>query len=1006
VADAHPAIYTIPAHRAFADALAKGLLALHGGRKDDGLTLARGIVLLPNNRAVRAVRDAFVRRAEGGLLLPRLVALGDPELSETLGSALEPIGTGDDLPPAIAPMERQMILARLIQQERARAAHPVETGEAFRLAAALGRTLDQLIIERKSARDLAVLRDNPDHRDLSGHWEKALALFALLLERWPAELAARGRIDMTERRNIMLGRIARRWTETPPDRFVVAAGIATTAPAIVDLMRVVSHMPQGSVVLADLDKDLRSEEWQAIGGVGPAERADGSRAPSSPTHPQYVLRRMLDRMGVHPDEVATWRWGGEHDSRKPRGRAISNAMLPPMLTGRWQGLKADQRSLAGVTAIEAMTPAEEAQAIAIRLREALETPERTAALVTPDRGLATRVAAHLKRWGIDADDSAGQPLSHLPPGTLLMGLAGVIVDRFAPVSLLALLKHPLVRAGEGRLEWLEQVRRLDLVLRGPRPAPGLSAITALVEAPEGPLRAERAAIRDWWGPLAEELAPLEAVGTGTATLSANLEALRTVASALTGERVWAGHQGHAAAEAIGALADAAPLGPVLVDAASMASILGQTLGGMAVRPPQGGHPRIAILGLIEARLTQADLMILAGLNEGTWPALPEPDPWLAPSVRTALDLPSLEQRIGVAAQDFANGLGAPRVLLTRARRDLSAPTVASRFWLRLRAMAGDAWREDRALIGLARLIDRPPPVPRVRPPAPMPPKNSRPRDIAVTDLDRLRADPYAFYAAKILRLPRLEPVDAEPGPAWRGTRAHAVLERWMREGAPGPERLRALATEMVGNAAAHPLLKALWQPRLLAGLEWVASEVAREAQEGRTILFGEEWGHIMRGGVKLRGKPDRVDAHADGSLAIVDYKSGHAPSVKQTEAGFALQLGLLGLIAREGGFPQVQEGRTVSTYEYWAMSRKEKGGIGVRRTIAQPGGGRGKIAAEAILPMIADFFDEAAARWLTGEEPFTARPHADAPVYTDYDQLMRLDEWYARDDGGAEGADG
>lgn len=1006
MADAHPAIYTIPAHRAFADALAKGLLALHGGRKDDGLTLARGIVLLPNNRAVRAVRDAFVRRAEGGLLLPRLVALGDPELSETLGSALEPIGTGDDLLPAIAPMERQMILARLIQQERARAGDPVETGEAFRLAAALGRTLDQLIIERKSARDLAALRDNPDHRDLSGHWEKALALFALLLERWPAELAARGQIDMTERRNIMLGRIARRWAETPPDRFVVAAGIATTAPAIVDLMRVVSHMPQGSVVLADLDKDLGPEEWQAIGGFGPAERPDGIRAPSSPTHPQYVLRRMLDRMGVHPDEVATWRWGGEHDSRKPRGRAISNAMLPPMLTGRWQGLKADQRSLAGVTAIEAMTPAEEAQAIAICLREALETPERTAALVTPDRGLATRVAAHLKRWGIDADDSAGQPLSHLPPGTLLMGLAGVIVDRFAPVSLLALLKHPLVRAGEGRLEWLEQVRRLDLVLRGPRPAPGLSAITALVDAPEGPLRAERAAIRDWWGPLAEELAPLEAVGSGTATLSANLEALRTVASALTGERVWAGHQGHAAAEAIGALADAAPLGPVLVDAASMASILGQTLGGVAVRPPQGGHPRIAILGLIEARLTQADLMILAGLNEGTWPALPEPDPWLAPSVRTALDLPSLEQRIGVAAQDFANGLGAPRVLLTRARRDLSAPTVASRFWLRLRAMAGDAWREDRALIGLARLIDRLPPVPRVRPPAPMPPKDSRPRDIAVTDMDRLRADPYAFYAARILRLPRLDPVDAEPGPAWRGTRAHAVLERWMREGAPGPERLRALATEMIGNAAAHPLLKALWQPRLLAGLEWVASEVAREAQEGRTILFGEEWGHIMRGGVKLRGKPDRVDAHADGSLAIVDYKSGHAPSVKQTEAGFALQLGLLGLIAQEGGFPQVLAGAVVSTYEYWAMGRKEKGGIGVRRTIAQPGGGRGKIDAEAMLPMIADFFDEAAARWLTGEEPFTARPHADAPVYTDYDQLMRLDEWYARDDGGAEDADG
>jgi ATP-dependent helicase/nuclease subunit B len=281
----------------------------------------------------------------------------------------------------------------------------------------------------------------------------------------------------------------------------------------------------------------------------------------------------------------------------------------------------------------------------------------------------------------------------------------------------------------------------------------------------------------------------------------------------------------------------------------------------------------------------------------------------------------------------------------------------------------------------------------------------------VTDVDRLRADPYAFYAAKILGLPRLDPVDADPGPAWRGTGAHEVLERWMKDGAPGPERLRALARQMIADAPAHPLLKALWQPRLIAGLDWVASEVALLAQEGRHYLFGEEWGSIMRGGVTLRGKPDRIDRLADGTLVIVDYKSSYASSLKQTQAGYALQLGLLGLIAQGGGFPgHVADGSTVSAYEYWAVTRKDKGRIGMRKVIADESGGRHQMPAQEMPALIAGFFDDAARRWLTGSEPFTARPNPDAPVFDTYDQLMRLDEWYARssadDDAGQGSANG
>lgn len=991
-----PALYTIPAHRAFSDALATGLLAQHG-KDDGGLSLARGIMLLPNNRAARAVRDAFVRASGKGLLLPRLVPVGDIDLDEALGSALAPIGGEAEIPPAIAPSDRLMILTRLVMDHRAKLGDRLELGEGWRLATALAQALDQLTVERKSLADIKALR--PD--DLSGHWQAAFSGFEELLESWERELAARGLIDMAERRNRLLDHVSARWRETPPDRFVVAAGIVTNAPAVANLLKTVAGLPRGMVVLPDLDQNLTEEQWDAIGPVGRPEAGRELPPPANESHPQFALKLLLERMDVHRAEVALWRWGSEHDARAARGRAISNALLPALLTGGWPDVPVNQRSLKDVRAIEVGNPAEEAQAIAVALREAIETPERTAALVTPDRNLATRVSAHLRRWGIEADDSAGRPLAQLPPGTLLLALVQAAADQFAPVSLLALLKHPLVKAGDERLPWLEQVRRLDLVLRGPRPAAGLGGVTRLLAEEGGRQRKLKAALRPWWNEVTPLLLPLEAAFSGEQSLSALFAAIRETASVLTGEKVWAGHQGHAAAQCLGDAEAAAGHGPARADGAGFVGMLAQILGAQAVRPPQGGHPRLQILGLLEARLQQSDLMILAGLNEGVWPGLPSPDPWLAPRIRRALGLPGLDYRIGLSAHDFANGLGAPQVILSRARRDVSAPTVASRFWLRLKAMTGQRWTQDTRLTALARAIDRPDSAaPTYLAPVPCPPASLRPREIAVTDVDRLRADPYAFYAARILRLSPLEVVDADPGPAWRGTRAHDVLQRWMDEGDRDPARLAALAQEMIADAAAHPLLKALWQPRLLAALEWVAAEVAAQSTKGRELLFGEKWGRIERGGAILRGKPDRVDLLADGSLAIVDYKSGATASVKQVEAGYSLQLGLLGLIAHHGGFEKeagVKSGASVSGFEYWKLSKDPRSGnFGYKRPMTDASGVHKRIVTDTFLPMVAEFFDDAVRRWLVGDEPFKARPHSDAPVFTDYDQLMRLDEWFAR----------
>ncbi|HEV2818567.1 MAG TPA: double-strand break repair protein AddB [Allosphingosinicella sp.] len=966
----HPKVFTIPPHRAFADALAAGLIARFG-RERTGL--ARGILLLPNNRAARAIQDAFVRRSGGGLLLPRLVPVGDPELDERIGAMLEPLEPQPaPVPPAIEPELRLMLLARLVQTHLG-----ADAAEALRLAGELARTLDQLLIEEIEPGRLAGFA--ADLPELSLHWQKSLDQLRLILLDWPEVLRDRGVIDLADRRNRLLRAVARRWRDRPPAGFVCAAGITTAAPAVARLLGVVARLDAGLVVLPALDLELPEEEWEALGPHQPDE--NGRRRPAIETHPQFPLKLLLDRMGVARAEVARWRWGSGRDAPAARSRAIANAMAPAQFTEKWQRLKPAERRLPGVRALELADPAEEAQAIALALREALEEPGRTAALVTPDRALARRVSAHLKRWGVEADDSAGRPLSQTPPGTLLLAAAAAAAERFAPVPLLALLKHPLVGGGPDRLDWLDGARLLDLALRGPRPPAGLAGIAERLEG--------KAA--GWWDGAAALLAPLEAAFEAGKDLPALLAALRSTASRLAGDAAWSGPAGRAAAELLAGLEAAAGQGPERVSARHLPAMLERLMAAAAVRPPYGQHPRLAIWGLIEARLQHADLLVLGGLNEGVWPALPAPDPWLAPRLRAELGLPSLERRIGLAAHDFACALGARQVLVTRARRDARAPAIASRFWLRLEAITGGVTRAPH-LRKWAAALDRPEsyrPAPR---PAPSPAADRRPRTISVTEVDRLKADPYAFYARKMLGLRALDPVDADPSAAWRGSAVHAVLEAWMKEDDCDPARLRARADALLTSQEAHPLMRALWQPRLTEAIDFIAAQVEANRAAGRRPLAAEAKGACDLAGVRLRGVADRIDRLADGGLAIVDYKTGTPPSGRAVRDGFSLQLGLLGLIADHGGFDGIEG--AAACFEYWSLARAPTGALGY---VKSPVGGRSGIDAAEFTAMAERNFAFAAGEWLTGAAPFTAKLHPEYAPYGDYDQLMRRDEWYGRE---------
>jgi ATP-dependent helicase/nuclease subunit B len=955
------AVFTIPSHRSFADALAAGLIRRFGR---DPLGLARGRILLPNNRAVRAITEAFVRASGEGLLLPRLIPLGDPELEERVGGALDAIDPTAAVPPAIDPTERRLTLASLVS------ATSSGSGEALRLATDLARTLDALLVEQVDPRRL---RDAVGSApDLAHHWEHSLARLQLIAEQWPALLRERRLVDLAERRNRLLASVAERWKADPPPGFTVAAGVTTAAPAVAALVARVARMPQGMVILPGLwlSDVFPDPEWDAL---GPDEQGRGQAA-----HPQYHLKLLLDRIGVARGEVMRWRESGGNASSPARTRAVANAMAAPEFSDKWQQLPPGQRRLSGIRLAELPDAAGEAQAIALALREALETPAKSAALVTPDRQLAARVAALLARWGIEADDSAGKPLSQTPPGTLLLGIAEATAEDLAPVPLLALLKHPLAGGeGEERTVWLENVRLLDEALRGPRPAPGLEGLDGRF--------AEKDSMRPW-SAVRDSIAPLQQALAETLSLAKFARFLAASAQAIAGDRAWRGPAGRLAAELLAELQSSPAAAELSVAAQDAVALLRQLLEGRAVRPPYGGHPRIFIWGLLEARLQRADLVVLGGLNEGVWPSLPAPDPWLPPKVRANLGMPTAEARIGLAAHDFASALGAPEVLVTRARRDSRSPTVASRFLLRLDAISGGLPRDLR-LERLTRALDDPGEARPVMRPEPAPGADQRPERISVTQVDRLKADPFAFYAQAILKLRTLDPVDADHTAAWKGSAVHKVLEEWLAHDDCDPARLRPRAEQLLGDQAVHPMLRALWAPRLLEAIDWIAELERINQREGRRPLRAEAEGEAAIAGVIVHGRADRIDALSGGGIAIVDYKTGQPPTKKAVDEGFAMQLGLLGLIGRAGGF----EGASgdPEAFEYWSLAR-HKGGFGKLMCPDKD------MAPGEFLDRAYHHFAEAASKWLTGHAPFTAKLNPAYAPYGDYDQLMRLEEWYGR----------
>jgi ATP-dependent helicase/nuclease subunit B len=674
-------------------------------------------------------------------------------------------------------------------------------------------------------------------------------------------------------------------------------------------------------------------------------------------------------------------------------------------------------ALAGVRLVIAPGSHEEAATIALALRHALERPGKTAALVTPDRTLARRVAAELARWDIAVDDSAGRPLGHAPPGAFLRLLARMAAEDAAPVPLLALLKHPLAAAGMAPPAFRAAVRALEIAaLRGPRPAPGLAGLkAALTVAAEDAPRPPPSVLDGWIDRLERAIGPfLTLMRSGRADVAALLdshvaaaEALAATADQTGPSRLWAGEAGEQAAGFVAELADAASsLGAVEV--AEWPALFETLMQGRTVRPRWGLHPRLHIWGPLEARLQHADLVCLGGLNEGTWPADPAADPWMSRPMRARFGLPPPERRVGLAAHDFTQLFCAPEVLLTRAARVDGTPTVPSRWLLRLEnaleAIGADAVAlmtgesDGAGWLGWQAALDRPAAVRPIDPPAPRPPVAVRPRHLSVTRIESWVRDPYSIYARHILRLAPLDPIDADPGAADRGTMIHKALDDFVRAHpkampADALDRLLAFGRDAFREAMARPGVAAFWWPRFVRIAEWfVVEETAYRATlaETHTELRGELAVEAPAGPFLLSAMADRVDLLKDGGLSIVDYKTGFVPRGVEIAAGLAPQLPLEAAIAAAGGFKGIAA-RPVANLEFWRVTGGEP--PGERKPAGADIGALARDALAGLAALVAKFDDPAT--------PYLSQPDPDCPLaFPEYDHLARVQEWSSPGIGG------
>ncbi|MEM9550142.1 MAG: double-strand break repair protein AddB [Pseudomonadota bacterium] len=957
-----PRVFAVPPGVDFPAAVVRGLTQRLADQPPHHMV---DIELIMNTRRMtRRVRELF---DDGpALLLPRLSLLTD--LARWVRGPV---------PQTIPPLRRRLELAQLVARLIERQPDLAARSAVYDLAESLADLINEMQGEGVDPATIRTL----DVSDMSGHWARSLSLIAIAEPLFVPNDS--GAMDSEARQRWIVETLIRQWETEPPETPFILAGSTGSRGTTQLLMQAIARLPQGAVILPGYDFDQPSAVWDSMDDALAAE-----------DHPQFRFHRLVQDLGITPGDVV--RWSDLEPHAPARNRAVSLALRPAPVTDAWMREGPELAHLdtgfSDVTLIEAPDPRTEALSIALRLRQAAEDGQR-AALITPDRMLTRQVAAALDRWRIVPDDSAGVPLYLSPAGRFLRQVAGLFTTRLTAEMLIALLKHPLTHSGAGRNVHLLLTRDLELHIRR-RGLPW----------PDAP------ALLDWAGTQSHDSA--QAWGAWAAECFADrsdatvrplaiwTEALRGLAECVASgpdggpNHLWSDEAGETALSVLDALADEAASGGDM-SAAEFSDLIGALLAAEEVRNPIAPHPGIMIWGTLEARVQGADLLILGGLNEGTWPEAAKPDPWLNRALRHQAGLLLPDRRIGLSAHDFQQAVAGHEVWMTRSIRSDDAETVASRWVnrltnlldglpeadgpgvLRQMRVRGDRWC---AMAAQLDKTDRAPPASR---PSPKPPVDARPRQLSVTEIKTLIRDPYAVYARRVLRLNPLDPLLASADALSRGVVLHEVLEAFVRETSSHPDRLSRdhlmkVAREIVEQSVPWQTAQRLWLARIDRFADWfVRSETERQRRSHPVALEAQMRAVIDDLGFALTGKADRVDRDDTGALHIFDYKTSRAPT-RPEQQHFDKQLLLEAAIAEQVGLGDIPPSPVAQAVFI---------GLGAQSEVPAP------LESEPVAKIWAEFSDLIRA-YLSPDQGFTARrmPHKDSDTGP-YDQLARFGEW-------------
>ena len=911
----------------------------------DPMQIAQTRVILPTKRACRNVKEAFVRKSEHTpLLLPQLTALYE---MEDLSVAL---------PEAISSAERLFLLARLCS-----AKPNIDTfDKAIKIAVGLAQILDEFYLYEAS---LDKLEEIVPNRELAIHWNESLTFLEIIRKEWPKILKERGKIDVADRRIRLINQLTQKVSANTFQSPIILAGFDGALPAVNRLIKALSSKNNALIFLDGLNNKLTDEDWENIHA----------------NHYQQAFKNLLRALDISATKIPLL-----STETTPQEALIHEALKPAEQTEEWRHTNLTQDVLTNVHRIDCENPDEEALAIATVMREVLETPEKTAALVTTDRNLARRVILNMKRWQIELDDSAGTPLHHTEIGIYLSLLADYAFHPDDGKRMLALLKHPLTADGLFPAQLRQQIRHAEKEARQSgkhldyRLQTDITAFCKLFADNQPVLFNEI---------LTSHLALAEALATSSDR------------SGIT--RLWESDPGSEAYRFFAELKEYAPImGNILPE--NYPETLNLLMSMVSIRPRYGMHPRLDILGPIEARFSHPDVCIIAGLNEGSFPTQPDTGSWLSRQMRISAGLPSLETEIGTQSMDFAHCFCAKEVYLTRSLKSDGSQTIPSRFISRLEAVLSGAeivWKAEKPLI--ARALDYPSVFEKIERPAPVPPKELRPKKLSVTNIERLMRNPYGVYARYILKLYPLPELEKFNEGNMYGTAIHSALEEMVKNNNFNFDSNKLVNTmqEKLKELNMSDSALALYRPKLEKAAEFIMREQRERApliHKSYVEIKGEIQFPLCDGTLfTLTAEADRIDVFNENSIDIIDYKTGKSPKFTDIELGYSPQLPLEGVIAYEGGFKGVPTKTDELTLHFWRITGKDEGG-----TISSTLSSRSKYTYETLLASSYDGLKRVLNAYQNSEMPYEAYPVPKMveQKYDDYAQLARVKEWLAEED--------